>query len=261
MWQATGIHRYRNIRLENDHLKADGAYDVIFPFDKPDLPNTFAKVNDAKSALKFELKYAPLGYDSLLANPKKGKSGDPLKWVLEHARFVRFALDLTQALAMENGPGAIRLLRDIVKYEDVILPNIQRAGDLTYPSGVTTITTIVPAPKSESDALWSIPTILSFFVNANTRNIKQELWINSKGRIMSIRRFHALIEAIWSMVGDLAMKAQQEEEKRYFRRCIWCNTPFLATDKREKFCPPILGKESLCGLKFRQRKYQANKIR
>lgn len=259
MWQATGEIRYRKIWLENDCLKADGAYDFIFPFRKPDLPYAFAKVNDAKSALIFERKYAPLGYDSLLANPKKGKGGDPVEWVLEHARFVRFALGLTQTLAMEYGRGTIRLLRDVVKYEDVNLPNLQRAGDLTYPSGVTKISTIVPAPKSESDALWSIPSIIALLVNANTKNIHQKLDISHKGRIIPLQMYHALIEAIWSMVGDLAIKAQQEKEKESFKICGWCGSPFWATHKRRKFCPPIFGKESLCGLKYRQHKFQAKK--
>jgi|GEM_PF-4598689 len=267
MWQSAGRIRYRKIRLEDGCLKADDAYEVISPFSNPNLPFDFAKVDDLKSALKFELRYAPLNYDSLLdydllfENLEKRKGGDPVKWVLEHACFVRFALDLIYALAYENGRDALSLFHKFVVYKDYSDPALRGTGDFKYPRGAKIATTMVPAPKSESDTLWAIPHVIAILVNANTKNIHQELMISSRGRIMSVQMYQALIEAIWSMVGNLAMKAQQEGERIYFNRCEWCNSVFIAKDKRQRFCPPIIGKESLCGLKFRQRKCQANKGR
>ena len=259
MWQSTGETRFGKIWIEDDCLKADDAYDSIFPFDKPDLPNEFAKVNDPKSALRFERKYAPLDYDYLVVDTKERQGGDPVEWVLEHARFVRLAIDLTYALAIEDGRGALRLFGNFVVYKDYSHHALRGTGELTYPRGAIIDTTIVPAPKSESDALWYAPSVITLLVNANTMNIHQELILDSKGRIMPVQRYHALIEAIWSMVGDLATKTRQEDESAYFKRCKRCGTPFLATDKRQKFCPPILSKESLCGNKFRQHKFQAKK--
>ena len=70
--------------------------------------------------------------------------------------------------------------------------------------------------------------------------------------------YRSLVEAIWSMVGELALKVQTGNTKGYFKRCHECDTPFLATDKRQQFCPRPEGdlverNQSLCGLKYRQR--------
>ena len=283
MWQSVGRERYRTIWLEDDIIKAKDVYEDLYPFDKPDLPNAFAKVNDAKSALNFERKYAPLDYDLLLVNTKsewefirkyaplkydftpanleEKKGGDPVWWVIEQARFVRFALDLMYTLAIKHGRGTLRLFREFVVYEDHDCPGLQGTGVLTYPHGAIIGTTTAPAPKSESDALWYAPSVIALLVNANTKNIHRELMISFRGKIMSVQWYYALIEAIWSMVGDLAMKAQQEGESGYFQRCELCNSVFFAKDKRQRFCPPNIGQQSLCGLKFRQRKCQANKSR
>lgn len=283
MWLSAGKIRYRKIWLENNVIKAKDPYEPLYPFDKPNLPNEFAKVTDLKSALRFERKFAPLNYDSLLvntkselefirkyaplnydftsANPEERKGGDPVEWVIEQARFVRLAIELVHDLAIKDGRRALRRFRQFVVYKDYSGPALQGQGELTYPRGAIMDTTIVPAPKSESDALWYAPSIITLLVNANTRTLRQELILNSKGKIFSIQLYHTLIEAIWSMAGNLATRAQQDPENGYFRRCAWCNTPFLATDKRRKYCPPIFGKESLCGNKFRQHKFQAKKGR
>ena len=57
------------------------------------------------------------------------------------------------------------------------------------------------------------------------------------------------------MVGELAVRSTAEGD--YFRRCEWCGTPFLANDKRQRFCPDEFSKQSLCGLKYRQYKLEA----
>lgn len=244
-------------------MKADGPYEPLWPFSHPDLPNEFAKVQDSESAIRFELKYAPLDYDSLVVDPKDRKGGDPIEWVLKQARYVRSALELMYALAWEDGGRALRFFNKFVVYEDHSHPALRGTGELTFPSGAYEDTAIVPAPRSESDALWYAPSIITTLVNRNTTHMYQELISDSKGLIIQVQFCYALIETVWSMVGTLVMKAQRGEERPYFQICDWCHTPFFAKDKRQRFCPPAEGegRQSRCGLKQRQRKFKAKKAK
>jgi len=266
MWQtAVGKERYKKIWIEDGILRVDNAYAPLWPFTKPELPTEFAnKVIDIKSAIKFELRYAPLGYGRLLVEPKpEWKQGDPLEWVLKQAKFVKLTLELIYALTYQDGNHALRQFRYLnIKMTDSIHPAVRGGGMLTYPGGAYNHETMIPVPRSEAEALRGAPHIIETLVNANTENIRQKIVVHYKDRLGSVLFYNALIEAIWSMVGDLAIKAQQGHESGYFLKCEWCRTPFLATDKRQKFCPrpEWAGPgESLCSLGYRQHKVQVNK--
>jgi len=265
MWEvAAGSIRYKTIRLQEDILKPEEPYTEkekasLWPFSHPKLPYEFAKVRDSKTALRFELRYAPLGYDYLVSNPEERKKGDPLDWVLEHAKFVRFALELIYAMADELEEKLIRLLKDGITKNQENHDNI--AGHsiygFSYPSGAYQKTSTARLPLSHADALGLGRVTVTEMVNANIANIRQEL-VPRYQDLVWVRIFHALIEVIWSMVGDIAVKAQQEGGG-YLRRCEWCQTPFLATHKRQRFCPPPEGsQQSLCGEKYRWHKMQRN---
>lgn len=254
MWQpAVGITRYRRIWLEDGILKATDAYSVLWPFNKPDLPTEFAKVSDAKSAIKFELRYAPLGYDSLVKDLNKRKGGDPLQWVCEHARFVRDALELIYDIAAKDGEDATGILHSLGTVKTLIYPRGAHHGSST-----------MRLPESTKDALNIAAVTITILVKGNTENMRQELMAGHNAALSSILSFNALIEAIWSMIGDLALKAQRGQEDGYFKKCEWCSMPFLASDRRQRFCPGPTwstreSKQSLCGLKFRQHKLQIKK--
>jgi hypothetical protein len=112
-------------------------------------------------------------------------------------------------------------------------------------------------PRYEEDALRAAPRMIERLVNANTQNVREKLVVHYKGRLGSVLFYNALIEAIWSMVGDLAIRTQQGYESGYFKKCKYCDIPFLATDKRQKFCPrpESLGPgQSKCSLKYHQHK-------
>jgi len=267
MWQAVGKTRYRKIWLEDDILRADDAYEYLWPFTKPELPTEFAKVSDPHSAIRFERRYSPLGYDSLVENPEERKGGDPLEWVLKQAKFVKLAVELIYASAYQDGTSALRQFRYLNITNIIRKASFDSAhrdfGELIFPGGAYNYNygTIVVMPTSEADALQSVPYFIERLVNENTKNLQQKLVVHYKGRLGSVLFYNALIEAIWSMVGDLALKTQQGQESGYFKRCEYkeCNTPFLATDKRQRFCPrpeEAGDGESLCGLKFRQHNLQ-----
>jgi len=180
------------------------------------------------------------------------------------------------ALAYEDGEEVVKLLKTITTEKGGI--HVDSAGDRTitisYLRGVRrgASTAILPSPGIAALQVgWDTMVDL---VNANTAKIREELvqrqelmWVERDVTVMVasrreglvwVRRYGALIEVIWSMVGDIAVKGHQDGEV-YLRRCEWCRIPFLATDKRQRFCPPPAGsKKSLCGLKYRWHKMQIN---
>ena len=264
MWKAdTGIQRFRDIRLENDILKPGEPYTekkkaVLWPFKKPTLPTEFAKVRDAKSAIRFERRFAPLGYDQLVTDfIKERKDGDPIDWVLEHARFVRFALNLMWYLAF----GREQELRKLIDSEKTGVLYPQGHDQITYPHGAYKQTLLLShAGYTDKEIVWLTRTIVAMLVSDNTEKMHQVLE-GGREELIWVRRFNGLIEAIWSMVGDLATKAEQQSEKEYFVRCEHCKEVFFSDDGRQRFCPPVEGqagrRQSLCGLQYRQHKLQA----
>lgn len=258
MWQATvGKIRYKEIYLADGILRAINPYGVLCPLAKPDLPTEFSRVYDSKAAIRFELKYSPLGHDYLLDNPDKRKGGDPLQWVCEQAKFVKIALELVYDIAHKDGNHALEVFQslEIKKINNSPLPLLGN-GKLIYPCGAYHRSTIIPVPVSAGEALRFAEVFIAMLVNGNTENMRQKLEVQHNGTLVSVLSFRALIEAIWSMVGDLALKIQQGQENGYFKKCEWCKITFLATDKRQRFCPPATGQQSLCGLKYRQHKLQ-----
>ncbi|MFC1965956.1 hypothetical protein ACFLWI_03300 [Chloroflexota bacterium] len=258
MWVSSGPIRYRKIWIENGILKADDSYDTLLLLDHPDLPSEFAKVVDPYTANKFELNYAPLGYDDLVIYPLERKGGDPVEWVLEQARLVRDTLELIHALAKEDERTALKFFHKYVKHESNI--NTSKAtGGMNFLSGAYRQYMYGEVPSTEEDALWFARDMITMLVNKNTEHVRQELELYNESQIRKIQIYLVLIEAIWSMVGELVFRAQLDEERPYFKKCGLCDTPFYAKDRRQRYCPPIKGRQSHCGNIARQHKFQAKK--
>jgi hypothetical protein len=268
-WEVEmGVQRFQDIRLENGilipgKLNREQGMMNIWPLQHPNLPTEFAKVKDTQSAIYFELDYTPLGYDYLVFNPRERKGGDPLDWVLEQAMWVRFALDMIYAFAQQDSTRLRELLEshtkdagletsivDMTKEAKNIFPDAKRRV-FRYPDGAGYANAETLYPNKSGDVLSVIPSLIATLVNANTKGMRQELW---EKEFVWVRKFRTLIEVIWSMVGELAVRSTAEAD--YFRRCEWCGTPFLANDKRQRFCPDEFSKQSLCGLKYRQYKLE-----
>jgi len=260
MWQAAGVFKFRTIRLQDGILKAEDPVDVLWPFNHPGLPSEFAKVEDARSAIKFETRYSPLGYVSLVQNPEERKGGDPLDWVLNQAWYVNIALELIYALDYQDGNAALKQFSNLkIKWID----KLHSDAIFKYPSGAYYRQSITPISRDGKGALQCIPKIIEILVNNNASNIHSKIGVSANGELTSYLAFSALIEAIWSMLGDIAIKTQKGNEAGYIKKCAWCGTPFLAKDKRQLFCPAPEGygtrQQSLCGLKYRQHKLLVKK--
>jgi ribosomal protein S27AE len=277
-WQMDlGRLRFPSIKLEDGILKRYGRFPSVKqrlfnPFEHPNLPMYFSKVHDAASAIEFEKTYAPLYYerlfyslDDMVEKPDECEKGDPLEWVLYHSKYVRFALDLIHEISMSNVDSLKALIGEYT--DEVDKDRIFRHPKpfprlFHYPAGAEYKKIILNIPYyDEHTSLYSAHVLLDWLVNQNIKNIHSRLFIGE----CWIRGYEAVIETIWVMVGDIAIKAYKDNDNIYLRRCEYCGTPFLATHKKQIFCPPSTmlslhgRKQSPCGLKYRQRKLQNRK--
>ena len=153
-------------------------------------------------------------------------------------------------------------MRELIKSEKTE-SDLPGHDQIIYPCGAYKKTfQLLHNGYTDEEVVWLTRTIIAMLVNDNTEKIRQVL---KGGREESVwlRRFNSLIEAIWSMVGDLAVKTEQQSEKAYARQCEECGEMFFSNDRRQKFCPPIEGldghRQSTCGLRSRQRTYRKRK--
>jgi len=276
--------------LSGDRLKAkdlwrDAGYD---PFKQRNLPNAFAKVKDAKSAIRFVERYGFLGYASL----KSGLDADDqrwqedeedlLPWILGQADTVRFALDIIGMLEH----GTLRELRNTLKSRQVSLteseiteqlqklpivgwgaegpPNVTFRYNCTI--GLETLDHYYSAWKTrgrfmtwDEDRVRShAAELLTALVNRNTAHVRPVFFCEGNDRLQMTYDYRALIEVIWHHIGNMAMMSQEGTGVR-IGVCHECGSLFVASRRpREghpEFCPPEMyeGKGSRCGLRHRMR--------
>ena len=238
--------------IEGGVLKA-GPGPQYCPLEVPNLPNALAKVRDAEAAVRFAGTYGRLGYDWILPKGQLDRrvGGDPLDWFLTQADTVRCALALVEALGREdeNVAGAI------LKAQSVQTP----AGFLIAKGPARVVQELFVEPDfGEPPALAAARAMVAGLVNGNTEGVHREI-SRMQGQLASGFVFPALISAIWWMLGDAAILAQ-EQDGAAIRLCEECGTPFVVTDRRQRFCPPEFGsKASVCGTRYRMRQHRAKK--
>jgi hypothetical protein len=209
------------------------------------LPGEFAKLanGNTQNLLRFVQRYGHLGYaesfnwleligasSQRLHNPKI--QGDPVAWVLSHARQVNLVMGLRAALA-DNRAISARLQELVVKdsktgAERLLLQVAQRG--YTYPSESSF--RIFDDPRET--ALQIISTILNNNLDGIPRGIIIE-WDAKKRRreLSSIFEPQNLLDSIYWLLAD-AVVMYTVKICKYHR----CQRPFVATNERMEYCPP-----------------------
>jgi hypothetical protein len=290
-WEWT---RAESVRLQDGLLIADrGERYSPFDVDYRNLPSVFGKVTDERSACAFVRKYGLLGHHELMEeSPTVWRAGEPLDWVLDHAKCVRFALTAINALSVKSESALAKALnemnldREAVKSElpgtisfggGAVKPVVREllGRSLNFGDGKVIRYTLakraewgVVRPVSSVGNEWNVlrrdaQLLISILVNENTKGVRRTFGFD-EGRL-GFRRYYgfdALIEVIWYMIGDVFMASQKEQRQKEEGKglirlceCDGCSKPFIAHDKRQRFCPPEFGeKESLCAVRNRMRR-------
>jgi hypothetical protein len=257
----------------------DGDIISYCPFDFPLLANALAKVSDEADALQFVRAYGLLGYSGLLHSDLEAQDvawkGDPLPWFLAQASSIRFALHLIASLPDASDEDLARRLRAQtidapLKAFDPLAEDDDAVLGFQLVEGPRVVFKPLGEPERWSEKMPSqvgkhqvlAAELLAHLVNANTGGVRHKLRYHSLDN--GIHRgltARALIEAIWSMVGEAASLAT---ESRFsgVRLCEECGAPFIVTNMRQKFCPNArLGdsSESNCGARARMRRKRRDK--
>ncbi len=227
------------------------------------LPGELAKLSVLKlrsekftdALVAFAARYGDLGYCHL-APFEKRCGGDPVYWVKAHARTVADALevinllgDVESARRPEERRRARKNLRSCLELR-CFDPRRPR------PFAAVAIADQVRHKLFFTAALLHDPVsaahqYLRSLINPNIREVAFQLYEAPQGKSQFFFHFRAMIEVVyWHLANAL--------EGGKVRRCAECRRPFIATDRRQRFCPPPGAGRSRCASRFHIRTFRRN---
>ncbi len=197
--------------------------------------------------------------------------GDPLQWVYAQASSVALALELVAALGEGAAdPKVEEILRRHSPYrlpeaiyrragggslfQRIAYQRIQDGRDVVF---LVTLRVAKLADVREQLYMGSTPrdlarSIVVDLVNENSPEVHQTLtWNTTTGRFVFRRSAPSLIQVIWWHVASVAVAPELESRVRL---CELCGTPFIVTDRRQRFCPPEGSGRSRCAALHQKRK-------
>ncbi len=264
------------VKIEADIIKVTPPWQFYYPLEVPSLPNALAKIDHKEAAVAFVQKYGLLGYSGLGQDPihletskYRPYEGDPLSWFLAQASTVRFVLNLI--VMLQNNDE--RALNDWIMAQAVSIPF--KVFDPSAPKEVRIPAHVLaegqevvhmhyseegpPCETYNFGIDWAL-SLIAFLVNVNTYGFRRRLvHYYTKKRLVPGLSARALIEAIWYMVGQAALSLPKSKLP-VIRLCEECGTPFLVTDRRQRFCPGDgFSRGSLCGARYRMRRSRQNR--
>jgi hypothetical protein len=207
------------------------------PMAHPELPAEFAKVDGGgrDAALTFVRRYGLPGLwrfqlGKARPNGPEPLCGDPLAWILAHARAVRLVGDLASEL--DNKDALVQRLEELRATDGtgwpIVFPFMPH--EARYPS----ILKMKAAATPRETAL----RVIAWQLNDALRNVSRCLGLVGvePPRLESRFIFEDLIACIYWLLADHVVGGT-------IRRCRSCGRFFAATSDRVKYCPPPMGIE------------------
>jgi hypothetical protein len=213
------------------------------PLTRPELPAEFAKVaaGDDASVLAFVRRYGLLSAYDLIPST----AGDPVAWIVAHARAVKLVSDL--AWALDRPPDLARMVegltvREATGQESVIVLCPQRRE--TRPRVL-----IVPPDDPRTMALG----IIAHLMNPNLAGVSRQLRVE-QSQLVSGFVPQRLLDFLYWLLADAIVDAK-------LRPCRACGRFFIATHRRMQFCPRPMGQwgVSACMNRAKQARFKEAK--
>ena len=274
-WQWPRPLKNVTVEIESGHVKynelREPYQELYFPLKQVNLPNKLAKVESQRDITPFVEKWGLLGFQKLKGegnNPAVNVKGDPVDWFLQQAKTVKFALLLINALQEEeaedrkektlkglilNNQVKVASLGDMLAHvfaegpEIRVRPSFKRSNT-GEPLAASTL------PFQPETYKGFAAQLVSHLVNVNTKGVNRKIGLNREGGFVSLISSRSLIETIWYHIGNTALNSKGKRKEKGTRLCEECETPFIVTDNRQRFCPgDEFSKGSLCGARYRVR--------
>lgn len=215
------------------------------PITHSELPNVLAKLHEGtdKDVLRFVESYGLLGYSELAPDStgEPERYGDPLRWVRQHARTVRFIMDVWRLVQDEDESGLQSALAELSGLPTTV----------TFAAGRSiTRRFFTLGPKHPDRDIFALTRYMVLsIINSNLEGIGPV--VSEAETSLHLRfSYDALIQVIYYQLAVAVTGGRMQ-------RCAAkdCKGLFIQHDPRQRFCPPWLGAkgESLCSLRERQR--------
>lgn len=228
------------------------------PGSRPELPAQVAKIEDEETALAFVRRYGLLGFDAAFRESERTvdgtrrrlEHGDPVEWVLSHARTIRLVMLLAEAI---DDSGRLRsILADAranpnarTHFVFVMAARGNRkpvAGEVRY-SG-----------SDREDALRVIADVLNWNLGGISRGFVVERQVSGSLGLTSMFLTQNLLDCVYWLLADAVTAAR-------VGLCLECRNPFVVTHDARKFCPRpydhrVSNEVSPCMNRYKQRMFR-----
>jgi hypothetical protein len=259
-----------------------------FPMAIPALVGEFVRlrIGDTNALSAFVHRWGLLGYDDLSQRDgipfESWALGDPLAWVWAHLSGVHTALSLWKFWREQDEAGLIQYIDrrkasearwDVLEPVTLLLakkrfvdaqqmieghfaapgrrPDEAADGILNITGDGRSIVVALEYPPSTTAQSWDVAWhMIRRSINPNLRGVHAQISSHVErypDRTIVVQGWDALISVVYRHIFETMASGEVEE-------CRECQTPFIRTDGRQRFCPPVPpARESNCAMRFHKR--------
>ena len=263
-------HMYR---IKNGYVVASRSNDkmsFLQPSEHSELPARLSDLHNCKeeNIIDFTSEYGLLGYtemyvDSISATQKRNfynshhEWGDRVDWIMSHSACINRIINLLELLRVGDSSGISDFLKEWKSETSTQLKDL----GVSYLAGVSSKFFRVTRPDSKpSTEAWQ--TITNIINSNTTPYISEVLYYpeNQSDPLFRSYKSKTLLPLIYRHLGDLALGLIQYYKCSY-RKCSkrW-TVNSDGRGPRNRYCPPKIGKESLCSKKERYERGKEKKV-
>ena len=210
------------------------------PVKNYEIPGEILKLREksTKDLIMFCKRYGDCGLEE---NKNKIKIDPEIDWIWTHAKTISFILTLSYYFQQKDVSG---IRKTIVQNCDYEPGNHQIQFDAAIQFSVKRI-----AWSYSEDFVQLASIIISDIINQNISNVTRVARLNETNSNDRNYTFASLFDvAYWQILDTI--------EGGEIRKCDECDSPFIVTNKRQKFCPKLeFQSASNCALLFRQKRH------
>lgn len=248
-------------------VSSTGEPEAYLPMARDRLPFRLASVqpNDEESALEFVRAWGLLGYNQLV-DPESRLQGEPLQFIWGHAATIQNTLRLIKAL-QRHDEDALADALEVTLREEPLIGGVTGRFWYWRCQAAAKRTLLSLAADEASDAELA-RRLVATTISGNLAGVRPDVILDDETSPIRLRRtfrWSGLVEVaywhLWNFIeGGLPLAV-----------CRHCGGFFVKKDARQQFCPPPdshieefrsgyrTRAQSQCAIRYRQRKFRAQK--